>query len=467
MLLNTSGQQSVGVPKTLFVLDTPEVGTREAKYTVDSTGSERLIYREGIAPRLIVEDRLAAMLPPSVVHLATRTVDRLRSRRRSTRSELVPTCTHVSDRLPHLHDMREPIDVVYTWVDDTDPAWRAQREAAMAQLKLPATDADRSAYHASACGAARFRSHDELRFSLRSLEMYAPWVRRVYLVTADQVPAWLNTDHPRLRVVSHREIFADPSVLPVFNSHAIESQLHRIPGLSEYYLYLNDDVFFGRPVAPDTFFFANGIAKYFLASAAIPSSSRRLDDDLLTCVAKNNRDLLERTFGRSITARFQHTPHPQRRSVLEEMERRHPEVFAAVAASKFRHPEDVSIAAALHHYYAFALGKAVPSRISSIYLDLSHPHAEYRLAQLASKRNVDVFCLNDTPEASGSNQLLGDFLSAYFPTPSSFEKATATNGRQVVRMGYGRPRCVESRPRLPQRRPIRSVRGRPVPGSRT
>ncbi|MFD0331960.1 hypothetical protein ACFQZC_36840 [Streptacidiphilus monticola] len=89
-----------------------------------------------------------------------------------------------------------------------------------------------------------------MRYSLRSIHQYAPWVRRIHLVTAGQRPVWLNTDHPDIRVVDHREIFSDPDALPTFNSHAIESQLHHIDGLAEHFLYLNDDVLFGRLVSP-------------------------------------------------------------------------------------------------------------------------------------------------------------------------------------------------------------------------
>lgn len=140
------------------------------------------------------------------------------------------------DALPE--DVRFPIDVVYTWVDGNDPAWRRRRSAYD------------GGYHAESANAARYISRDELRYSLRALEQNAPWVRHVHLVTDGQRPAWLNDSHPRLTVVDHSEIFADPAALPTFNSHAIESRLHHIKGLSEHFLYLNDDMFLGRPVTP-------------------------------------------------------------------------------------------------------------------------------------------------------------------------------------------------------------------------
>ena len=134
--------------------------------------------------------------------------------------------------------------------------------------------------HALAANESRFASRDELRYSLRSLDMYADWVRHVYLVTDDQVPVWLDTDATRGSPwSSHRELFGDRGRLPTFNSHAIESQLHHIQGLAEQYLYLNDDVFFGRPLSPSLFFHGNGLAIFFLSGAKIglgdPSTERR------------------------------------------------------------------------------------------------------------------------------------------------------------------------------------------------
>src|SRR6201999_944559 len=94
----------------------------------------------------------------------------------------------------------------------------------------------------------RWRDNGELKFSLRSLHRHAPWIRRIFIVTDQQVPDWLDTAHPKIEIVDHRAIFPDHRFLPTFNSCVIEAFLHRIPGLSAHYLYFNDDVFLGRPV---------------------------------------------------------------------------------------------------------------------------------------------------------------------------------------------------------------------------
>jgi UDP-N-acetylglucosamine-lysosomal-enzyme len=112
--------------------------------------------------------------------------------------------------------------------------------------------------------ASRFEDNEELRYSLRSVERHAPWIRHVFIVTNGQIPSWLNLDYERVTVVTHAEIFPNASHLPTFSSPAIESHLHRIPGLSDRFIYMNDDVMFGRDVWPDDFISPSGRQKIYL-----------------------------------------------------------------------------------------------------------------------------------------------------------------------------------------------------------
>ncbi|XP_033989187.1 N-acetylglucosamine-1-phosphotransferase subunits alpha/beta isoform X2 [Trematomus bernacchii] len=102
--------------------------------------------------------------------------------------------------------------------------------------------------------ASRFEDNEELRYSLRSVEKHAPWVRHIFIITNGQIPSWLNLDNPRVTVVTHQDIFQNHSHLPTFSSPAIETHIHRISGLSQKFIYLNDDVMFGKDVWPDDFY---------------------------------------------------------------------------------------------------------------------------------------------------------------------------------------------------------------------
>ena len=314
-----------------------------------------------------------------------------------------------------------PIDAVYTWVDGSDPAWRTRKLRALHENGWVAGTNEQAA------NDSRFHSRDELRYSLRSLHAYAPWIRHVYLVTDGQTPAWLDTTRSDLTVVDHREIFGDTGRLPTFNSQAIESRLHRIPGLAEHFLYLNDDVFLGRPVAPELFFTPGGLTRFFPSGALVGSAPRTPADTPADSAGKNNRQLIQSAFGRVLTRKMKHTPHPSRRSVLAEIEQRFAGEVEATAAHQFRHPDDIALLSSLQQYYAYLTGRAAPGQISYLYTDLADPATPFHLARLLHRRHLDAFCLNDTasgPDAMAEQAaMLADFLPAFLPTPSRWESA--------------------------------------------
>ena len=199
--------------------------------------------------------------------------------------------------------------------------------------------------------------------------MFAPWFRRIYLVTDGQIPAWLDVNSPKITVVDHREIFGREAALPVFNSNAIISRLHHIPGLREHYVYINDDVFFGQEVRPEHFFLPNGTARVFPAKQHRPFGVATREAQPHLNVTRNIRTPLEREFGVTVTRAIRHAPHPQLRSVHEEMERRFSAQYSATTSSRFRHHEDI-VADQLFHYYAQLTGQAVPATFAYDYVNV-------------------------------------------------------------------------------------------------
>lgn len=101
-------------------------------------------------------------------------------------------------------------------------------------------------------GDIRYVEHDELRYSLRSVLKYAPWINHIFIVTNNQCPKWLQ-QHPKITIINQNDIMP-PAEYPTFSSVKIEMYLDRIPGLSEYFIYGCDDFFFGRNVQPSDFF---------------------------------------------------------------------------------------------------------------------------------------------------------------------------------------------------------------------
>jgi glycosyltransferase involved in cell wall biosynthesis len=320
-------------------------------------------------------------------------------------------------------DVPFPIDAVYTWVDGADPAWIERKNAVLASHSRPIVDA--------AGADARFRSRDELMYSIRSVEMFAPWINHIWLVTDQQVPEWLDLEHPRITVVDHKEIFGDRGRLPTFNSHAIESQLHRIEGLAEHFLYFNDDVFLGRPLEPSLFFQPNGVANFFQSPTSVPLTDAGEEDDFNFAAAKNNRRLIEASFGRTLMHSFLHVPHALRVSVLRELSERFADDLHTTAASQFRSAQDLAIPSSLHHYFGYFTGRSARGAIRASYVDLGRPEQHPKLTQILTSRGFDVFCLNDTHSGEVGpeelERLTHAFLSSYFPIASEFERGSARN----------------------------------------
>ncbi|MGW0602904.1 stealth family protein [Streptomyces sp. NPDC002640] len=322
--------------------------------------------------------------------------------------------------LPALEAVDFDIDVVYTWVDGSDPRLAAQREAYRVGSPVPLRT------HSRESGASRYTNHDELKYSLRSLEMYAPFVRNIFVVTDGQTPSWLDTSVAGIRVVDHKEIFTDPSALPVFNSHAIGTQLHHVEGLSERYLYFNDDVFAGRPLTPEHFFHGNGIAKLPFSPAQYGLGSPLKDEPAPNSAGKNVRRLLLERHGRMAVNKFMHTPHPQIRTVMREIEELFAEDVERTSRSRFRDVTDIGMGASMHHHHAYMTGRAVPGTYKLRYVDVARDNAPDRLAELLETRRFDVFCLNDVHSPAEQHQAIHErmhgFLEQYFPFPSRFER---------------------------------------------
>lgn len=129
------------------------------------------------------------------------------------------------------------IDVVYTWVNHLDPEWQTAHRRATSQRSIPSTE------HKSVNDPARFTNRDELYYSIQTVLMCAQWVRNIFIVTNCNKPPWFD-DFENVYLITHTELFPNSVSLPIFNSRAIETVLHRIPGLSEHFLYLNDDFFY-------------------------------------------------------------------------------------------------------------------------------------------------------------------------------------------------------------------------------
>lgn len=319
----------------------------------------------------------------------------------------------------------EKIDLVYLWVDGSDPEWLLQKERALAESGRE---------HApQAVAKGRFVQSDELKYSLRSVEKNAPWVDRIFIVTSGQRPAWLNDSHPKINLIFHRD-FIKADYLPTFNSSAIEMALPDIEALGERFVLANDDMFILRPIAPSFFYNAEGlpIARYasYISKAT----------DLYTGKVRRMQSLVAEKFGH----RCEHQPHHNMDAYLKSDVRACEEAFKeeveATTSHRFRSEGEFHRSAWL--YYAMAKGRA-EKRVVDHYGAASSWGERWRcrlglrycmdskvigihrgeLARRVRKYNPTLLCLNDTEHATDTARAeMRAFLEGLFPAKSSFEK---------------------------------------------
>lgn len=147
-----------------------------------------------------------------------------------------------------------PVDAVYLWCDGDDPKFIASRIKRENELisGCSSIQSEQSEMATYLDQRLRYANHDELKYSLRSLEKHAPWINHIYIVTNKQRPIWLN-NNKKVSIVDHSEIIPT-DLLPTFNSCTIEQYIVNINGLSEHFILMNDDMFFNKDTPKKVFF---------------------------------------------------------------------------------------------------------------------------------------------------------------------------------------------------------------------
>jgi hypothetical protein len=183
--------------------------------------------------------------------------------------------------------------------------------------------------------------------------------------------------------------------LPTFNSHVIETGLHRVPDRNEYYIYLNHDVFFDAPAPWSMFFTKDGRSRFCLSNARIP----RVGSETTTIdhAANNGRALLYLEFGTIVSQKMKHNPQAQRRSVHEWMETTFEQEQRSTAQAQFRSPNDQSFASFLHHYVGIELGcSEVGHDLRYDYFNAAGGRFAERLRALRDRPGFSMtYCIND------------------------------------------------------------------------
>ena len=335
--------------------------------------------------------------------------------------------------------MGESIDFVVTWVDGNDPAWQAEKAKYDPTCKKGNTD-------------ARYRDWDQFMYWFRAVEKYAPWVRYVHLVTWGHLPAWLNIDHPKLRIVNHKDYI--PSVfLPTFSSIPLELNIFRIPGLSEHFVYFNDDMYVARPTRPEDFF-SSGEPKHSAIAAPVrnyryngPFAHQLFSNigminsvfDFCASVEKHPEQWFSHYYGKQRLYNknaycdaymsgmfFSHLGVPYRKSTCKKVWYVFEKEMNETCLHRFRTPTDI-----MHQLFSLweiMNGTFCPVEPSYYGMKFGTLSKELgKIEEAFSNEAYRMICLNDSVDVTEENYPeikaeLDRILQKTFPEKSSFEK---------------------------------------------
>ena len=303
------------------------------------------------------------------------------------------------------------IDIVYLWVDGEDSVW---------MKKL--LEAKKEELSEEAISECRFKNNDELKFSIRSAKKFAPWIRNIYIVTDSQIPAWLKEGVEGLKIIDHKEILPEDA-LPCFNSCAIETCLHKIPGLSEYFLYANDDMFFWNNVSPEDFFTPDGKPVYRFSKRIFNKKYKHMYGYTI------NRayHLIKNRYG-NFTGYFPHHGiDPYRKSYIEECIANYKDEFDRTLHNKFRSFDDIQ--RAIFSYYAVKLKGAkviLPKGLLSKFgytKEIGFIECNKKNLLKISKFHTPLMCINSNRKTTDiDTKLMVEILENKFCEKTEFEK---------------------------------------------
>ena len=341
------------------------------------------------------------------------------------------------------------IDFVLPWIDGDDPHLQQLRR----QYLTPSLNLQDEA------ASARFRDMGTLRYALRSITYHCPWYHKIYLIVKSLPPSWIKSDHPRIEIIKESDLFKDKSHLPVFNPTAVEMNLKNLKGLSETFVYLNDDFFIWRPIPPERFF-VDGMPVDFFAHSPIPRNiffelikkrdtwiysivntlkllnshlapihmePRFLYHPTYSFLDKMNNFLFQNFFRKVIWITHWHLPQPLLKKTLLEVNQFFEPYLMETSKHRFRSKNDLN--QYIYRYWQLLTQQFYPYRHNDGYVIniRSYRHLHQAMTHLQNNKSLNFVCLNDHPQLSENEykktvKTLHDFLKKQFPQKAEFEQ---------------------------------------------
>lgn len=328
--------------------------------------------------------------------------------------------------------MGQKIDFVIIWVDGSDPKWQAEK-----QKYTPGKNTDSR--------AIRYLDWNNLEYWFRGVEKFTPWVNKVHFVTWGHLPKWLNTSHPKLNIVKHED-YIPKEYLPTFSSHTIELNVHRIEGLSEKFVFFNDDTFIIRTMNPHDFF-KGDLPRDRMAITAItptddPISSTIFNDIRIInkhfnkkmslrknitklffprCGIHGIKTLLTLPYGRFTGFYDDHIPYPYTKALFKEVWEKEQEILHQTCLDKFRSEDGVN--QWLMRYWRLAKGEfAKCSSRQGKLLTITDDNDIIHKAIV--KQRYNMVCFNDSggyTDFDKASKMLRQSFDRLLPDKSSYE----------------------------------------------
>lgn len=324
------------------------------------------------------------------------------------------------------------IDFVIPWVDGNDKEWQKEKN----KYNTASAVDDRE---------IRYRDFENLKYWFRGVEKYAPWVNKIHFITWGHLPEWLDTSHPKINVVKHEDYIPE-EYLPTFNSTVIEMNIHRIKGLSEQFVYFNDDMFLINKTEKKDFFKKNLPSELAAFSIAIMRDQVHgtLTSNSIYLLNKhfNKRNSLKKNFLKWYNFKagkyfirtlmltpwnyftgFQetHLPSPYLKSTFEEIWELEYKTLDEANRFKFRDPRGYN--QYLFKYWQFATGNFEPSKKIGEYYNVGLRYKESISA--LNDQKYKMICLNDSDVIENFDQIKEEINCRFediFPDKSTFEK---------------------------------------------
>lgn len=330
------------------------------------------------------------------------------------------------------------IDFIIPWVDGNDPEWKKQKD------KYSNTKENDDRINA-------YRDWDLLKYWFRGVEKNAPWVNKIYFITCNQKPEWLNEKNEKLVLINHED-YIPQEYLPTFSSHTIELNLHRIEGLSDKFSYFNDDVFIIDKVKPSDFFVNNLPCDRAILNINCEKLSWQIQKinnnniavineeyDFKKCLKNNAYKWFNLKYGKDLLRNLWLLPCPRfpgikhehvnvnyLKATFEEVWSKYYDILDETCKHKFREP-NYDVNQWIFKDWQIAKGNFVPWHKASTFCDLKFRKNFENYINVIRKKKSKIICINDAEDLNESEYIekkkkLIEAFDSIFPDKSSFEK---------------------------------------------